>query len=58
MQGYFYYAVVKSKETLKHNQEQIDVHYYNSKNGKKNTKVKRRASWTSENTILNLGIIA
>lgn len=55
---YSYYVVVKSKETLKHNQEQIDVHYYNSRNGKKNTRVKHSASWMSEDAILNLGIIA
>ncbi|WP_306009329.1 hypothetical protein [Bacillus sp. MMSF_3328] len=55
---YSYYVTVKGKETYSHNQEQIDVYYYNSKNGKKNTRVKRSGSWMSEDAILNVGIIS
>ncbi|UII54845.1 hypothetical protein LS684_14420 [Cytobacillus spongiae] len=55
---YSYYVKVKEKETYKHNQEEIQVHYYNSNNGKKNTRIKRSGSWISENAILNIGIIS
>ncbi|WP_099354063.1 hypothetical protein [Fredinandcohnia onubensis] len=55
---YSYYVVVKQRETFKHNQAQYDVYYYNQRNGKKSTRVKRTGSWMSESAILDVGIIS
>ncbi|MDD1504493.1 hypothetical protein PVA17_17255 [Lysinibacillus sp. CNPSo 3705] len=60
---YSYYILAKKenkpeKETYRHDQEEYDVHYYNSANGKELTRNSHSPNWFSEDALLNIGIIA
>jgi hypothetical protein len=55
---YSYQVKVNNQITYQHNQEQVNVLYYNSKNGKQDTRETQSGSWMSEDAILNVGIIS